>query len=406
MLDTYTYKAREKSGRITEGKLEAENKELVVSKLREMGYLPVSVEKVANKGLNKEFEIPYFTNRVKPKDVAVMCRQLATMVDSGMTLLRALAILGVQTESKGLAKVVAEVRMDIERGLSFSGALSRHSKVFDRLFISMIKAGETGGSLDEVMLRLANTLEKQVELRRKIKSAMTYPIAVLALVLVILTAMMLFVVPTFQKIFATLHGTLPLPTRILLVVSHLAVKFFPLLILAYVGGAVGFVKFARSKRGRDTLDRLILKVPIFGMLARKSAMVRFSRTMATLLRSGVPILEALEITKEASGNVKVADGVTDMQVGVRFGEPMSKRLVNHPIFPPMVTQMVAVGEESGSIDTMLDKVALFYEQEVEAIVGSLASLLEPILIVILGSVVGSMIISLYLPMFNVIKLIK
>ncbi len=406
MLDTYTYKAREKSGRITEGKLEAENKELVVSKLREMGYLPVSVEKVANKGLNKEFEIPYFTNRVKPKDVAVMCRQLATMVDSGMTLLRALAILGVQTESKGLAKVVAEVRMDIERGLSFSGALSRHSKVFDRLFISMIKAGETGGSLDEVMLRLANTLEKQVELRRKIKSAMTYPIAVLVLVLVILTAMMLFVVPTFQKIFATLHGTLPLPTRILLVVSHLAVKFFPLLILAYVGGAVGFVKFARSKRGRDTLDRLVLKVPIFGMLARKSAMVRFSRTMATLLRSGVPILEALEITKEASGNVKVADGVTDMQVGVRFGEPMSKRLVNHPIFPPMVTQMVAVGEESGSIDTMLDKVALFYEQEVEAIVGSLASLLEPILIVILGSVVGSMIISLYLPMFNVIKLIK
>ena len=406
MLDTYTYKAREKSGRITEGKLEAENKELVVSKLREMGYLPVSVEKVANKGLNKEFEIPYFTNRVKPKDVAVMCRQLATMVDSGMTLLRALAILGVQTESKGLAKVVAEVRMDIERGLSFSGALSRHSKVFDRLFISMIKAGETGGSLDEVMLRLANTLEKQVELRRKIKSAMTYPIAVLALVLVILTAMMLFVVPTFQKIFATLHGTLPLPTRILLVVSHLAVKFFPLLILAYVGGAVGFVKFARSKRGRDTLDRLILKVPIFGMLARKSAMVRFSSTMATLLRSGVPILEALEITKEASGNVKVADGVTDMQVGVRFGEPMSKRLVNHPIFPPMVTQMVAVGEESGSIDTMLDKVALFYEQEVEAIVGSLASLLEPILIVILGRVVGSMIISLYLPMFNVIKLIK
>ena len=406
MPDTYTYKAREKSGKITSGKLEAESRELVVSRLREMGYLPVSVVQERTTGLNAEINIPFLSGRVKDKDVSIMCRQLATMVNSGMTLLRALSILASQTESKPLAKIVNEVRLDIERGQSFSGALIRHPKTFDRLFVAMVRSGETGGALDDVLLRLASSLEKQVELKRKIKSAMTYPVAVLILVLVILTAMLLFVVPTFQKIFATLHGTLPLPTRILLDVSHIAVTFAPVLIIFYAGVAYGFVRFARSKRGRDILDRLVLRVPIFGRLARKSSMVRFSKTLSTLLHSGVPILEALEITKEASGNVVVADAVTDMQVGVRFGEPMSTRMATHPIFPPMVTQMVAVGEESGAVDDMLDKVGTFYEQEVEALVGSLSSLLEPVLIVVLGSVVGSMVISLYLPMFNVIKLIK
>jgi type IV pilus assembly protein PilC len=260
--------------------------------------------------------------------------------------------------------------------------------------------------LDEVLLRLSNTLEKQVEIRRKMKSAMTYPVAVLVLVILILTAMMIFVIPTFKKIFASLHGQLPLPTRILMAVSHIFVAYLPLVILFYIGATIGFIRFRRSKRGREILDRLVLKIPIFGKLAHKYAVVRFSRTLASLLRSGVPILNSLSITAEAAGNVKMVEAVSDIGTGVKQGEPLARRMALHSIFPPMVTQMVSVGEETGGVDDMLDKVASFYESEVEAMVASLSSLLEPVLIVVLGSVVGSMVISLYLPMFNVYKLIN
>lgn len=404
-MDTYVYKARDRSGKVLDGAVEADSQELVVSRLRDMGYVPVSVTRQKTSLAKLDVKIPGLTDRVGAKDVAVFARQFSTMINSGLTLIKALTILVSQTENPNLSKVIAQVRSEIERGSSLSAALAKHPKIFNHLFIAMVRSGESGGVLDDVLLRLANTLEKQVEIRRKIKSAMTYPIAVLVLVVLILTAMMLFVIPTFKKIFASLHGTLPLPTRILLDVSHLFVSYVWLVAIIYGGLIYGFVRLRRSKRGRDALDRLSLRLPVFGRLTHKYAIVRFSRTFAALLRSGVPILNALQITAEAAGNVKMVEAINDMEIGVRQGEPISRRMGNHDIFPPMVTQMVAVGEETGGVDEMLDKVGSFYEQEVEAMVDSLASLLEPLLIVVLGSVVGSMVIALYLPMFNVIKLI-
>lgn len=404
-VETYAYKARDRGGKILDGVVEADSQDVVVSRLRDMGYMPVSVTLRRTKLTKTEIRIPGLTDRVSPKDVALFARQFSTMINAGLTLLKSLTILVSQTENINLSKVLGQVRSDIERGSSLSAALAKHPKVFDHLFVAMVRSGESGGVLDDVLLRLANTLEKQVEIRRKIKSAMTYPIAVLVLVVLILTAMMLFVIPTFKKIFATLHGTLPLATRILLDVSHIFVSWFWLVLLFYIAISVGFVKFKRSPAGKAYLDRLLLKVPIFGRLTHKYAIVRFSRTLAALLRSGVPILQSLGITAEASGNIKVVEAIADMEQGVRQGEPLARRMAIHDIFPPMVTQMVAVGEETGGVDEMLDKIGSFYEQEVEAMVASLASLLEPLLIVVLGSVVGSMVIALYLPMFNVIKLI-
>jgi type IV pilus assembly protein PilC len=328
------------------------------------------------------------------------------MVDSGLSLLRALYILEEQTENKVFAKTIGEVRQDVEKGSSLSQALGRHPKTFNRLYVAMVRAGETGGSLDQVLIQLADTIEKQVELRQKIKSAMTYPVAVLALVILILTAMLLFIVPTFKTLYDDLGGTLPVPTRILLAVSSIMVKAIPILIMGMVGAIFAFKRWIESEKGRAIWDRFKLRVPVVGRMVRLIALTRFSKTLAALLRSGVPILESLEITSDTVGNTVVANAVKDVQAGVKQGEPIAKRLENHEVFPPMVVQMLAVGEETGAVDTMLEKVGEFYEREVEATVEALTSLLEPLLICVLGGAVGSMVISLYMPMFNIIKLIK
>ncbi|MGH9306939.1 MAG: type II secretion system F family protein [Acidimicrobiales bacterium] len=406
MPDTYTYKVRDSTGKVVQGALDAESQGLVVNKLRQMGYVPLAVDKQSGPGLKTEIKIPGISDRVKQKEVAVFCRQFATMVNSGLTLLRSLSILAEQTENAGLARVLNQVRQEVESGSSLSMAMGRHPKIFNRLFVAMVRSGETSGALDQVLLELASTIEKAVELRRKIVSAMTYPVAVLCLVLVILTAMLVFVVPQFKSIFASLGGKLPTPTLILIDVSNVLVKFAPFVLVAVVVGAVTFRWWINTPPGRAVWDRFKLRVPLLGNLVRKTALARFSRTLASLLSSGVPILESLEITKASVGNTVVANAISDMQVGVRGGESLAKRLPNHPVYPPMVYQMLAVGEETGAIDTMLNKVAEFFEQEIEAVVAALTSLLEPLLIVVLGGTVGAMVISLYLPMFNVIKLIK
>jgi len=270
----------------------------------------------------------------------------------------------------------------------------------------MVRAGEVGGALDSVLLRLADTIEKQVELRRKVKSAMTYPLVVAILVLTIVAAMLLFVIPMFQGIYAQLGGTLPPPTQILINISKICRKFFILIFLAEVGGAFAFRRWINSEDGRKRWDAIKLKMPIFGKLVRKTALARFSRTLSALVRSGVPILESLDIVADTSGNHVVATAVRETQSAVKRGDPLSKKLEEHPVFPPMVVQMMYVGEETGALDEMLDKIADFYDQEVEATVDALTSLIEPLLIVVMGVCVGGMIISLYLPMFNIIKLIK
>jgi type IV pilus assembly protein PilC len=406
MAATFQYKVRDNQGRLLQGSLDGDSQALVASKLRQMGYVPITIEQEKAGSLQRDLKIPGLSDRVGMKDIAVFSRQFATMISSGLSLIRALHILNEQTENKALARIVDEVRLDVEKGASLSQALSRHPKVFSRLYVAMVRAGETGGVLDGVLVQLAGILEKQVELKRKITSAMTYPIAVMCLVLMIVTAMLVFVVPTFEQMYADLGGTLPLPTRILLTVSGIVTKWLPVIILLEVAGVFAFRKWIQSERGRAMWDAFKLRVPIFGKLVHKTALTRFSRTFAVLLRSGVPILEALEITSETVNNTVVARAVKEVQEAVKRGESIAVPLSAHPVFPPMVVQMLAVGEETGQVDTMLEKVADFYDQEIEATVDALTSLLEPLLIVVMGGAVGGMVIALYMPMFNVINLIE
>ncbi|MDP9387823.1 MAG: type II secretion system F family protein, partial [Actinomycetota bacterium] len=400
MADTYTYKVRDKAGKVQRGELEADSTMLVANKLRQMGYVPIAIDKKAASVGKKELHI--FKPKVKLKDLAVFSRQFAVMINSGLSLLRALYILQEQTENKVLAGVLTEVRQDVEKGSSLSQALARHPKTFNKLYVAMVRAGETGGVLDSVLVQLADTIEKQVELRQKIKSAMTYPVAVLCLVLLIVTAMLLFIVPTFKGLYADLGGTLPLPTRVLLAISAILKKWFLLVIAAEMGFVWAFKRWITTEKGRAAWDAFKLKVPVFGKLVHKTALVRFSRTLASLMRAGVPILESLDITSDTVGNVVMRRAVTDTQAAVKTGESMATPLSKHAIFPPMVVQMIAVGEETGAVDEMLDKIGEFYEQEVEATVDALTSLLEPLLIVVMGGAVGGMVVALYMPMFNII----
>ena len=403
MPQTYEYKVRDKAGNLITGQLIGDNEGLVMRKLREMGYTPIEVNR-AGRGLNMQINLR--PGHVKMKDLSVFSRQFATMVNSGLPILRALAILSDQTENKELKKVLTAARLDVEQGSSLSGAMSKHPKAFSDLYVAMVRAGETGGVLDNVLLRLADNMEKDVELRRKIKSAMAYPAAVVSLVLLILSAMLLFVVPQFKSIYAQLGGKLPLPTRILLGASDAVRTKWWLFLILVVGSVFAFRRYKRTPPGRAMVDSLKLKAPIFGALVHKTALARFSSTLGMLLRSGVPILQALDIVSETVGNRVISKAVSDVQGSVREGESIAKPLSKHPVFPPMVVQMLAVGEETGAVDVMLDKVADFYNSEVTAAVDALTSLIEPLLIAVIGGAVGAAVISLYMPMFNIINLVK
>jgi type IV pilus assembly protein PilC len=401
---TFTYRVRAGDGRMVTGSLEAESSHLVVNKLKDMGYVPISIKKKAPSA-KSDISIPGLSNRVNGKVVALFSREFATLINAGVSLTRSLAILAGQAESKYFAGVIDGIRADVENGSSLSKALVAHPKEFNRLYVSMIRAGEVGGNLDRTLNELSSTLEKQVELRRKIKSAMTYPIAVFSLVILIMAAMLLFVVPIFQKMYKQLGGKLPKPTAVLVVISNLMVHGLPILIPVVTVLAIALRRALKTQRGRNVWDHISLKIPVFGGLVRKTALARFSATLSTLMGSGVPILEALDITAETAGNTLVAAGVQAVSDGARRGEPMSKALMDHPVFPPLVTQMIAVGEETGALDTLLGKLAGFYEQEVQATVDALTALLEPLMIVVLGGAVGSTVIALYLPMFDIYKLV-
>jgi type IV pilus assembly protein PilC len=405
MPTSYAYKVRDRDGRVLTGSLDADSTTLVANRLREMGYVPISIDKKAGPGVRRDIAIPGFSNRVKLKEIAVFSRQFAVMINSGLTLMRSLAILAVQTENHFFAGVIEQVRRDIESGSSLSLALSRHPKQFNNLYVAMVRAGESGGSLDHTLSELARTIEKQVELRGKIRSALAYPIAVLSLVSVILLAMLIFIVPIFKKMYDELGGKLPAPTRLLIAVSNLIIHSTPFVILGTFGFLFLYRRLIKTPSGKATRDAAILRIPIFGGLIRKTAMARFAGTLSTLLRSGVPVLESMDITSETVGNEVVANGVRAIAEGAKQGEPLTRPLREHPVFPPMVQHMMTVGEETGALDTLLDKVAVFFEDEVNRTVEALTSLLEPILICILGSAVGAMVISLYLPMFDIIKLV-
>ena len=403
MPQTYDYKVRDRSGSLVSGQLVGDSETLVLQRLREMGMTPVEVKKA---GTGLKMEINLRPGRVKLKTIAVFCRQFATMVNSGLPILRALSILADQTENQELRKVLVQSRTDVERGASLSAALAKHPKAFNNLFISMVKAGETGGVLDDVLLSLADQIEKEVEFRRQIKSAMTYPVVVVALVMLILTAMLLFVVPQFETIYTNLGGTLPLPTRILLNISNAFRSYWYMFLLAGIVGTFLFRRYKRTDAGRARVDAAKIRVPVFGPLFHKVALARFASTLGMLLRSGVPILQALDNVKETVNNRVIADAVDDVKASVREGESIAKPLGKHKVFPPMVVQMMAVGEETGAVDTMLEKVAQFYNNEVTATVDALTSLIEPLLIAVIGGAVGAAVIALYMPMFNIINLVQ
>ncbi len=405
MAQTFTYRVRDNSGRVISGSLEADNGTLVAKKLREMGYVPITIAKQRALGIKTELHLPGLGSRVKLKEIAIFSRQFATMIDSGLTLLRSLSILSSQTENRYFAGVIDQVRLDVERGTSFSQALAAHPKQFNRLYVAMVRAGETGGSLDRTLTELAETIEKQVELRGKIRSALAYPVAVICLVMLILAAMLVFIIPIFKKMYSQLGGKLPAMTRALIAISNVSVKGLPVVIGLLIVGTIAFKKWVATEGGQARWDAMKLRIPIVGTLVRKTALTRFAATLATLLSSGVPVLEALDITKETVNNSVVADGVKAISEGAKRGEPLTKPLESHPVFPPLVTQMMAVGEESGALDDLLRKIARFFEQEVEAMVSALTSLLEPLLIMVLGGAVGSMVVALYLPMFDIIKLV-
>jgi type IV pilus assembly protein PilC len=403
MSQAYAYKVRDRQGKLVTGTLEAESVAIVAGKLRQMGYTPVSIENSGTRKLSaKEIKIPGFSGRIKLKEVAVFSRQFATMINSGLTLLRSLSILADQTENKELARIIGEVRRDVERGSALSVALAKHPKAFSRLYVAMVRSGETGGSLDAVLQRLATTIEQQVDLRRKVKSAMTYPIVVGVIVVLILIAMLIFVVPMFKGMYSDLDAKLPAPTLVLLAVSSAFKKFFPLVFAAVGGGVWALKRYVGTPPGRHRWDAFKLRAPVFGQLVHKTALARFSRSLAALVRAGVPILDALEIVSETAGNMVLAEAVADTQAAVKAGDSLARPLEAHPVFPPMVTQMIAVGEETGALDELLEKIADFYDSEVEATVAALTSLIEPLLIVVMGVCVGGMVIALYMPMFSII----
>jgi len=403
MATTFQYKVRDKAGNTVTGTLVADSEMLVLQRLREMGYTPLEVGK-EKKGL--AFEINIKKAKVKLKDLSVFSRQFATMINSGLPILRAMSILAEQTDNKLLGQTLAKCRTDVEQGASLSGAFAKHPKVFNDLYVSMVKSGEMGGSLDTTLLKLAAMLEREVHLRGKIKSAMTYPVAVVGLVFLIMAAMLLFVVPQFEGIYGQLGGTLPMPTRVLLMMSEAFKKYWFMFIGACFVARFLIRRYKATEKGRLQLDRLKLRVPVFGALFHKTAMSRFSSTLSMLLSAGVPILQAFDIVTDTVNNKVVSGAVTDVQSSVREGESIAKPLARHAVFPPMVVQMIAVGEETGQVDTMLDKVAQFYDQEIEAAVDALTSLIEPLLIAVIGACVGGAVIALYMPMFGIISEIE
>ena len=403
---TFRYRGRDASGKVAKGLMEAPSESVVVARIRGMGLAPVDIaETRPNTGLNREISLGG-PKRIRLKDVTVMSRQMATMIGAGLSLLRTLDILAEQTESKALAAVLVQVRSDLEAGLSLSDAMARHGHAFPPLMVSLLRAGETGGFLEHALESVASTYEKDLKLRGTIKSAMTYPVVVLGMAVLAVVAMMIFIVPTFERMFAGLGGTLPLPTLVLVWMSKAMIWLVPLGAVAGVLGTMWWRRNGRSDAVRSRIDPLKLKFPVFGLLLRKLAIARFSRNLASMIGAGVPILRGLAIVGETSGNWMIERAVKNVQDSVRSGRSIAGPLAAEPVFPRMVVQMIAVGEDSGALEAMLTKIADFYESEVDAMTEALTSLIEPLLIAVIGLVVGGMIVALYLPIFNIYSLIK
>ncbi len=397
-MPTYVFKAMDLAGVPARGEVEAVSKQDVADQLKQRGLIVLDI---ANKYRSKELNIELFS-RVKPNDLAIATRQLSTMVASGMTILRALHVLETQSESKLLKETLGAVRHDVEAGLMLSDAIERHPKVFNPLYVAMVRAGEAGGVLEQSLLRTADQLEKDASLRRQVRAAMIYPTLIISFAVIVLLALVAFLIPVFENVFKQFGGKLPALTQFMVGFSHLVNNQWYILLLAIGGGAFAFVKWKRSKMGRAQWDAFKLRIPLkIGDVVQKVCIARWSRTLSSLTTAGVPIMQALDITGVTAGNAVLEASMSDVIASVKSGGTISEPLKQAKVFPPMVAHMVGVGEETGALDSMLSKIAEFYEDEVAAAVKALTSILEPVMIMFVGGIVGVIVISMYLPLFNV-----
>ncbi len=400
---TYAYTGRDSSGKLVKGRVDAAGEASVVSRLRTMGIAPVSIQQVTGgTGLNRDISMGgLFDKKVTIKDLAVMSRQLATMIGAGLPLLKSLTILADQSENPKLASTLDEVRGAVEEGSTFSDGLAKHPRVFPPIFVNLVRAGEVGGFLETSLESVARNYEKEVELKATIKSALTYPVVVLIMALLAVVGMILFIVPVFDDLFNDLGGELPLPTRILVGISQNMIWLGPLVVVGSIVGAIWWRANRQTPKFRSVWEPMLLKMPVFGDLFKKIAIARFTRNFGTMIGSGVPILQALSIIGSTSGNWQIEQAVQAVQDSVRQGRTIAAPLALQPIFPSMVTQMIAVGEDSGALETMLEKISDFYDSEVQSTTEALTSLIEPLMIAFLGVILGGMIVALYLPIFDI-----
>ncbi|MCO5294850.1 MAG: type II secretion system F family protein [Homoserinimonas sp.] len=404
---TYAYKGKDAEGKVVKGRIDAATESAVTNRLKMMGISPTSIQETSGgTGLQMEINLGAIGNRVKLKDLAVMTRQMSTMITSGLSLLRSLTIITEQTASKELKRILASVSREVESGSSLSDALATHSRVFPPIMISLVRAGETGGFLDNALLSVAKNFENEVKLRQTIKSAMTYPVIVFFMAILAVVAMLVFIVPIFKKMFEGFGGELPLPTMVLVWLSSIMWWLLPLLTVIVVVFSIWWNKNKNTERVRKAVDPWKLKIPVFGNLFKKIAIARFSRNFAAMMAAGVPILQALKIVGETSGNWVIEDALRDVAESVRQGRTVAEPLANKPVFPSMVTQMISVGEDAGAMEQMLEKIADFYDDEVSAATEQLTASIEPLMIAFLGLVVGGMIVALYLPIFNIFTLLN
>lgn len=402
-MSTYVFKAMDLAGVKARGELEADSKQAVSDQLKQRGLI---VLEIGDKHASREIELS-FLKSVKANELAVFSRQLATMISSGMSILRALYVLEEQTEGKFLKETLVAVRKDVEAGISLSDAMARHPKVFSPLFVAMTQAGEAGGVLEGALMRVADQLEKDASLRRQIKSAMVYPTLVIIFAVGVMMALVAFLVPVFEGVFKQFGGELPKITQVSVFLSHAVTGYWWLIFLLAGGTAFAFVKWKGSSWGRPQWDHFRLHIPMkIGTIVQQVAVARWSRTLSSLTSAGVPLLLALDITGRTGGNVAIEEAMDGVIASVKRGGTIAAPLAQAPIFPTMVTHMVGVGEETGALDAMLDKVAEFYEDQVEASVKALTSILEPIMIVVIGGIVGFIVVSMYLPLFTVYNNIK
>ncbi len=402
MATVYKWSGKTLRGTKQAGEITADNKEAVAAILRKQRITPTKITPKQT----QLFGGSLFSGSVSAKDLVVFTRQFATMIDAGLPLVQALDILSQQTESKGLATIIGDVKNDVEGGATYADALKKHPKVFDGLYVNMVAAGETGGILDTILNRLAGYIEKSMKLKKKVKGAMMYPAVITTVAVAVIAVIMIFVIPIFSQMFSSMGGTLPLPTRFVMATSSfLSGRGGAFLFVGIIAVIVGIVQARKTEKGSHVFDSLVLKLPIFGLLIKKVAVAKFTRTLGTLISSGVPILEGLDICAKTSGNKVIEYAVGDVRKAVSEGKTISEPLMKTGVFPPMVNQMISVGEATGALDAMLSKIADFYDDEVDNTVNNLTSLMEPMMMVFLGGAVGFIVVAMYLPIFKMITLI-